>query len=78
MTQILKKGKKAIFKGELLYDKRIRLGLTLKDIAKKVGLSMNAVHQWESGVCKPGPKSMRKLSKALEVDPEYFFNGKIS
>ncbi len=71
---LLKKEKK--FKGQMLYHRRISMGLNLKDVALKIGRTMNAVHQWERGKCKPNPKSMFQLAKALKVKPEYFFQNK--
>lgn len=68
---ILMKSKK--FKGNMIYHKRICMGLNLSDIAKKIGCSTNAVHKWESGQCKPNPKSMFLLSKVLKVQPTYFY-----
>lgn len=71
MTLILKKYSK--FNGDMLYNRRMELGLTLLEISKKTKVTMNAVHQWEAEICKPGPKSMPLLAKALKVEQTYFF-----
>ena len=41
--------------------------LTQWEVAKMVGVSVNAVVMWERGVSQPKPENMEKLKEALEV-----------
>lgn len=66
------KGEKG-FRGDILYHRRRMLGMNLLDIAKAIGISFNAVHQWENEKCAPNPKSLFKLAKVLKVKPDYFY-----
>lgn len=68
---LIKKDQK--FKGEMLYHRRMTLGLTQQDIAKKIHCTGNAVHLWEMGKAKPQPKSLFNLAKTLGVPATYFF-----
>lgn len=68
---LLRKNKK--FLGKNLYHKRIKLGMTLKDISKKIARSVTAISKWETSKYQPGPKSIFLLSKALKVEAEYFY-----
>jgi transcriptional regulator with XRE-family HTH domain len=48
---------------------RFQKRLTLKQLADKIGVSVNAVNSWEYGRRKPSFKNMQKLAE--------FFNCKI-
>lgn len=61
------------FNSALLYDRRMRMGLSLKALGKILGLSNAAIAQWEEGKHNPNPSSLLKLSKALRMKPEQFF-----
>lgn len=68
---IITKNKK--FNAALLYDRRIKMGLSLKALGKILRLSNAAIAQWEEGKHNPNPSSLLKLSKALRMKPEQFF-----
>lgn len=68
---LLKKNKK--FLGEILYHRRRSLGMTLKDISKKIERSVTAVSKWETNKYQPSAKSIFMLAKTLKVKPEYFY-----
>lgn len=49
---------------------RLARGLTMADLAERIGVSQPAISQWESGREKPGRESLLKLSVELGVAPE--------
>lgn len=54
---------------EILKEARLKSGLTQVEVAKKAGLYPNTYAKIERGVSKPSPESIKKLVKALNVDP---------
>lgn len=58
--------------GETIRRKRKQQGLTLTQVAGKVGLTTSFLSQLERGIVQPSITSLRKLSKALEVPIFYF------
>ena len=56
-----------------LKRRRLELGLTLKQVAKVVGVSEGTVSKWESGsIGSMRLDKARALSKALSIDPRAF------
>ena len=58
--------------GDKLKQRRLELGLTMQEVADKVGVSKPTIQRYESGVID----NMRKdkialLAKALQVTPEF-------
>lgn len=49
---------------------RLARGLTMAELAERIGVSQPAISQWESGREKPGRESLQKLSVQLGVSPE--------
>lgn len=49
----------------LLRDLRIRAGYTLASLADAVGVSYQAVQQWEAGKSSPRPEAFRRLCEIL-------------
>lgn len=58
--------------GEMLRRRRKELGMTLKDLAAKSGLSSPFISQAERNQTVPSMVSLMKLADALEVDLKYF------
>ena len=58
-----------VYVGERLKALRIRRALTQEELAQRAGLSKNAVNRLEVDKTEPRMSSLRKLAKALEVDP---------
>lgn len=57
---------------EIIGKRRRELGLTLEDVAVRVGVSRATVQRWEKGVLKnPGRDKIAALASALQVAPEY-------
>ena len=46
--------------------------LTMSDLAKKAGLSRQAISQYEKGECSPTSENIRIISTELGVSPQYF------
>ena len=54
--------------GPELKARRKELGLTMQDVADRVGLvHRQQVYEWERGRVRPGRKHLRKLAKVLQV-----------
>ena len=49
---------------------RRRRVLTLEELAEKAGVGRNTIWRVEHGVMGAQPRMIRKLAKALEVEPE--------
>lgn len=49
---------------------RIRLGLTLRDMSEKTGLSPATLHRLERGITKPTSRSRVRLQDAFDLTPE--------
>lgn len=50
-------------------------GLTLKQIAERVGYSATTVHCWEIQRLLPTEEQWELLAKALDVDPQWLISG---
>lgn len=59
--------------GERIRQGRIAAGLSLRDLAEKVGLSAMAISKYERGEIKPSSDVLLRLAQALNVRTEYFF-----
>lgn len=56
-----------------LKRRRLELGLTMKQVAKVVGVSEGTVSKWESGnIGSMRLDKARALSRALSIDPREF------
>ncbi len=59
-----------IYLSSVLKDRRIELGLTLKDVADYVGVSEATVSRWESGSISDIKRSrINKLAEVLQISP---------
>jgi transcriptional regulator with XRE-family HTH domain len=58
-----------VYVGERLKDLRIRRALTQQELAEKAGLSTNALNRLELDKAEPRMSTLRKLAKALNVEP---------
>lgn len=56
---------------DLIKNRRIELGLTMKDLAEKVGVSEATISRWESGEISNMKRSaIFALSKVLDISPD--------
>lgn len=58
--------------GQKIRKRRSDFGLSLRDLAKKTGLTASFLSQIERGIISPSLNSLRKIAEALEV-PLLFF-----
>ena len=55
---------------EILRNRRIELGLSMKELAEKVGVSEGTISRWESGKIEDMKRSrIKALSDALHISP---------
>lgn len=59
--------------GERVRSARQLCGLSLRELAKKVGVSAQAISKYERNKDIPGSETLLKLASALGVKVEYFF-----
>lgn len=63
------------FRGERLRSAREARGLSVSSLAELVGVSRQAIAQYESGDLSPSPETMGKLPLVLNVLPSFFLRG---
>lgn len=62
--------------GEKIKQARLSKGLTLQEIADKMSLTQGTLSKYENGDIKNIPNTrLKKLSKILDVDISYFYEG---
>ena len=54
-----------------IFELRTEKGITQKDLAKEIGVSMSAISFWESGINEPKASYVVKLSNFFGVSAEY-------
>jgi transcriptional regulator with XRE-family HTH domain len=60
--------------GSIVRRQRIRLGLTLKDLAAKSGVSVSHLGRIENAQRYPSPNVLRKIAEPLDLDENEIFN----
>jgi len=53
--------------GEVIREARIRRGMSIEELARKVGIKVSTLHKIESGQLEPEEKYIRKLEKELNI-----------
>lgn len=53
--------------GRRLAERRVALGITQEDLARRMGVSRTAYHSWESGTFEPSLNRIRALALELGV-----------
>ena len=61
--------KAVVYIGDKLKDLRIRRALTQYELADRAGISTNALNRIELNKAEPHMSTLRKLARALNVDP---------
>jgi transcriptional regulator with XRE-family HTH domain len=64
-----------VYIGHRLKDLRIQRALTQEELAEKAGLGKNTVNRMERNLTEPHMSTVRKLAKALSVDPSELVKG---
>ena len=57
--------------GERIKEARIKCGLTQKELGERLGLSYQAVAQWENNLRNPKQETLLKIADALGIDVIY-------
>ena len=63
------------YMGQKLRDFRERIGLTLLECSKRVGVSHQQIHKYETGDTKISPGMLYKFCQLFAVSPNLFFEG---
>lgn len=61
--------------GEFISEVRKNKNLTQKELAEKLGVSVNAVSKWERGICLMDMSLLKPLSNILDVSIAEIING---
>ena len=64
------------FEPARLTQARVRLGMSKASLAGQVGVSANAIGQYEAGVNSPRPEVLARLADTLKVRPGFFSVGR--
>lgn len=75
MTTASDIGEIDIYVGKKLRDKRQKAGLTLAEIANKIGVSHQQIQKYEHAQSRISASALFQLSKILGVTSDYFFDG---
>lgn|GEM_PF-1966090 len=59
--------------GDTLKKLRGKLGLTQREVAKKIGVRQNAYSQYETGDREPSLRILTDIANVYKVSPEVFF-----
>jgi len=62
--------------GERILRTRVKLGLSLRGLAKRINLSPTTISQWEHSRNQPNGKNLQVLSRALNKSPNWILTGK--
>ncbi len=60
---------------ERLGEARARSGLSRRDVAQRLGVSVSAVTQWENGVVVPSPENIVRIAQLLATRVEWLMTG---
>lgn len=60
---------------EIIYENRIRLGISQKELGEKIGVSNRAVSKWEKGRSYPSTEALHKLSQVFKISIDVLMNG---
>jgi transcriptional regulator with XRE-family HTH domain len=58
-----------VYIGDRLKALRVRRALTQQELADRAGVSSNALNRIELNKAEPHMSTLRKLAKALDIDP---------
>lgn len=70
MTENQRKRAKAVRFKNKIKQLRFENGISQRGLAKKIGVSQNAVRRWEDGFCTPNVENLRKLVAFFGVEAE--------
>jgi transcriptional regulator with XRE-family HTH domain len=61
--------------GSRVRMRRMLLGMSQSTVAKACGITFQQVQKYESGTNRIGSSRMLQIAEALQVSPEFFFEG---
>lgn len=61
-----------IFFPKKFQEVRERHGMTLKEVADKIGVAESSVHNWERGIYSPRPARVHKIAELFKCSVEEF------
>jgi transcriptional regulator with XRE-family HTH domain len=64
-----------VYIGDRLKDLRIEQALTQRELAEKAGIGVNTVNRIELNETEPHMSTLRKLARALSVEPRRLVKG---
>lgn len=56
---------------------RIESAMTQQELADAIGVSQNAIYNWENGKREPNLKTVEKIAKAFQVSPSKLLYGEL-
>lgn len=56
--------------GERIRKERLAHGLTITELAERIGVTRSAVGQWENGRTEPTRENVRAVATALGIQPQ--------
>ena len=62
---------------KMLRDLRKARGMTLKDVAERIGVAESTVSQYETGKRTPDYETLLKLAELFDVSVDYLMRGKV-
>lgn len=60
---------------KIIYDNRVKLGLSQKELGEKIGVSNRAVSKWEKGKSLPSTDTLHKLCTVFKISVDMLLNG---
>ena len=55
--------------GQRIKEARKKAGMTQKQLGAKIGISFQAIAQWENNLRNPKPETLKRIAEALDVSP---------
>lgn len=59
------------FRGERLRQRRAKLGMTQRDVARAIGMTINQVSRYEKGEAEPGSVALSAIARVLNVSADW-------
>lgn len=58
--------------GEVVEERLDELGMSARELARKMGMTQTPIHYWIRGDKPPNVKQMEEMARYLEIPPETF------
>lgn len=60
--------------GDKIKSLRMKRGISQEALANKINTTRQTIYHWENDITIPNINDISRLSKALDIDHDYFFN----